>query len=282
MDASAGIGTSMRDLFSLSAFPKSGVTYLGFLMFHCLFGEEADIHDLEKRYVIDVHAWPALPFAVPGAPRIVKSHFPYGPDRPCVGRTAKAVYLIRHPVDVMMSAWDYRRFLDPGCGEADGAAEGPAFRSFVADWLRTGGAGFDVAGTWLHHVRSWLGQREIPVHLVTYADLVDHPRRELAAILAFLDLPVPAARQAAAIERSAMTAMAALEAAEVRDRRTGVFYRPELARGYEHGRRFINKGHRDCYRTMLTDEEREQADRRFGAELAACFAGRIGTGAGGR
>lgn len=271
----------MRDLVSLSAFPKSGVTYLGFLMFHCLFGDEAPIHDLEKRYVIDIHAWPALPFAVPGAPRIVKSHFPFGLDRPCVERTAKAVYLIRHPIDVMMSVWDYRRFVYPGDGEEDGPAEGPAFRRFVRDWVRTGGAGFDFAGTWLHHVRSWLGQREIPVHLVTYADLVDHPGRELAAILAFLDLPVPAARQEMAIERSTMKAMAAMEAEEARDRRTGVFYRRELARGYERGRRFINKGYRDCHRTMLTDEERALADRRFGAELAACFTGRRGAGSDG-
>jgi len=270
----------MRDLISLSAFPKSGVTYLGFLMFHSLFGDDADIRDLEKGYVIDVHAWPALPFARPEAPRIVKSHFPCSPDRPCVGRTAKAVYLIRHPVDVMMSAWDYRHFLHPG-GDGEGRAAGPAFRSFVRGWLETGGAGFAVSGTWLHHVRSWLGQREVPVHLVTYHDLVDHPGRELAAILRFLDLPVPAGRQEAAVGRSAMEAMAALEADEVRNRRTGVFYRRELARSYEHGGRFVNKGHRDCYRTVLTDAERALADRTFGAEIAAYVSGRTGSGGSG-
>lgn len=273
----------MRDLISLSAFPKSGVTYLGFLMFHCLFGDEAGIGDLEKQYVIDIHAWPALRFAVPGGPRIVKSHFPFGPDRPGVGRTARAVYLIRHPVDVMMSAWDYRRFLNPAetpDDDEDGPADGPEFRRFVHDWLASGGAGFEVAGPWLRHVRSWLDQREIPVHLVTYTDLVDQPGRELAAILRFLDLPVPVERQAMAIARSSMAAMAALEADEVRNRRNGVFYRPELARSYEGGRRFINKGHRGCYATLLTDEERALADRTFGAEMSAYFPGGSGAGAG--
>ncbi|PWC91501.1 hypothetical protein TSH100_01120 [Azospirillum sp. TSH100] len=265
----------MRDVISLSAFPKSGVTYLGFLMFHCLFGDVAEIGDLERKYVIDIHAWPALRFAVPQGPRIVKSHFPFGPDSPGVGRTAKAVYLIRHPIDVMMSAWDYRRFLNPGAtDDVDGGpADGPAFRHFVRRWLATGGEGFEVAGSWLRHVRSWLDQREIPVHLVTYTDLVDHPGRELAAILRFLDLPVPAERQAMAVESSGMAAMAALEAEEVRHRRTGVFYRPELARSYEGGRRFINKGHRGCYATLLTDEERGLADQTFGAELSAYFPG---------
>lgn len=265
----------MKDLIGLCAFPKSGVTYLGFLLFHCLFGEEAEIGDLEKRYVIDVHAWPALPFAAPEGPRIVKSHFPFDPGLPCVGRTSRAIYLVRHPIDVMMSAWDYRHYLNPG--EGDGDTGSPAFRRFVHSWLTTGGAGFDVAGTWRDHVRSWLEQREIPVHLVTYADLVDHPGRELAAILAFLDQPVPSERQAMAVEHSSMKAMAALEAEEARERRDGVFYRQELASGYGHGRRFVNKGYRDCYRTVLTDEERALADRTFGEELAVCFPPRART-----
>ena len=266
----------MRDLISLSAFPKSGVTYLGFLMFHCLFGDVADIGDLEKTYVIDIHAWPALRFAAPEGRRIIKSHFPFAPGRPGVRRTAKAVYLIRHPVDVMMSAWDYRRFLNPGMTGADGdgnPTDGATFRHFVHRWLATGGEEFEVAGSWLRHVRSWMDQSEIPVHLVTYTDLVDHPSRELAAILRFLDLPVPAERQAMAVERSGMAAMAALEAEEVRNRRTGVFYRPELARSYEGGRRFVNKGHRDCYATLLTGEERALADRIFGTELSTYFPG---------
>lgn len=260
-----------RDLISLSAFPKSGVTYLNFLLFHCLFGEDADIHDLEKRYVIDIHAHPDAPFAVPGAPRLVKSHFPYDPSLPTVARTARAVYLIRDPIDVMMSAWDYANFVRP-----DGAPPGdpdanPAFRPFVRAWLETGGGGFDVAGTWVGHVRSWLDQDAVPVHRVGYRALVDHPRRELAAILAFLGLDVQAERQARAVERSSMAAMAALEAHEAQTGRDGVFFHPELAHGYGRGRRFVNRGYRDCYRTVLTDAERAEADRAFGPVLRAHF-----------
>lgn len=256
----------MRDLICLSAFPKSGVTYLAFLLFHCCFNEDVDIRDLERRYVIDIHAWPDLAFAGTEAPRIIKSHFPFAEDKPGVGRTAKAIYLIRHPIDVMMSAWDYRQYLDPGGAPADAAA----LRQFVGDWLGSGGAGFEVAGTWRHHVRSWLDQRTVPVHLVTYADLVDRPMRALTDILAFLELTVPAARMEQAVARSTMQAMAALEEEEVRQRRTGVFFRPELARGYDHGRRFINKGHRNCYHTILTEAERLRADQVFAAELPLC------------
>lgn len=255
----------MRDLLCLSAFPKSGVTYLSFLLFHCLFDDGVDIRDLERRYVIDIHAWPDLAFGEPDKPRIIKSHFPFACDRPGIGRTAKAIYLIRHPIDVMMSARDYRQYLDPCGAPADAAA----LKGFVQHWLSSGGAGFDVSGTWRQHVRSWLDQGMVPVHLVTYTDLVDQPVETLTGILAFLELPIPLTRMERAIARSTMPAMAALEEEEARHRRTGVFYRPELARGYNHGRRFINKGHRDCYHTVLTDEERTLADRVFAAELPA-------------
>ncbi|WP_298332061.1 sulfotransferase domain-containing protein [Asticcacaulis sp.] len=255
----------MRDLLCLSAFPKSGVTYLSFLLFHCLFDDGVDIRDLERRYVIDIHAWPDLAFGEPDKPRIIKSHFPFACDRPGIRRTAKAIYLIRHPIDVMMSAWDYRQYLDPCGAPADAAA----LKGFVQHWLSSGGAGFDVSGTWRQHVRSWLDQGMVPVHLVTYTDLVDQPVETLTGILAFLELPIPLTRMERAIARSTMPAMAALEEEEARHRRTGVFYRPELARGYNHGRRFINKGHRDCYHTVLTDEERTLADRVFAAELPA-------------
>lgn len=260
-----------RDLITLAAFPKSGVTYLNFLLFHSLFGADADVHALERHYVIDIHAHPQLQFAVPGAPRLVKSHFPYDPGLPQVARTAKAVYLLRDPIDVMMSAWDFDNFVRPGGAPPGDPAADPAFRAFVGAWLETGGGGFPVAGSWVGHVRSWREQSTVSVHLVTYRDLVDHPERELAAILAFLDLDVPAERQVLAVERSSMQAMAALEAQEVQAGRDGVFFHPELAAGYGRGRRFINKGYRDCYRTVLTEAERAMADRVFGPVLRACF-----------
>ncbi len=257
----------MRDIISLSAFPKSGVTYLNFLMFHCLFpGDEADIAQLERRYVIDIHAYPEADFAYAAGPRVIKSHFSCQPGLPFIDRTRRAVYVIRHPIDVMASAWDQEQLLS-----ATGAAPGD-FAAYVRAWLESGGGAFPFAGSWVQHVRSWLCQSAIPVHLVRYEALVDRPEQELTGILDFLELDVPAERRAWAIARSSMAAMARLEEEEVANRRTGVFYRQELAAGYERGRRFVNKGHRNSYQTLLTEAERALADQTFGAELAAYLA----------
>jgi hypothetical protein len=248
---------------SLSAFPKSGVTYLSFLLFHSLFADDCDIHDLERKYIIDIHAYPSANFVDPQAPRLIKSHFPYNPAIPAVRLTSKAIYLIRHPIDVMMSAWDFGGLINGAAPETRSAA----LRSYVQRWLVTDGD-YPPFGAWVQHVRSWLGQQNIPVHLVTYENLVDNPELELKRILEFLGVQVPAGRQRIAIERSSMKSMAALESQEVENRVDGIFFRNSLATGYGQGHRFINKGYRKSYQTVLTSEERAIADKTFGAEIA--------------
>jgi hypothetical protein len=260
----------LESITSLCAFPKSGVTYLSFLLFHTLFSEDCDIHDLERKYILDIHEYPNAAFADARAPRLIKSHFPFNPAIPVVRATSKAIYLIRHPIDVMMSAWDFGHLIQGGARDTQSSA----FRSYVRQWVATGGDAFGAFGTWIQHVRSWLGQSSIPVHVVTYENLVDDPEHELQSILDFLRLQVAPEKQRIAIERSSMKSMAALESQEVEKQINGIFFRSNLAAGYGQGHRFINKGHRNSYETLLTPEERAIADKTFGAEIARYFGGR--------
>jgi len=256
----------LHGITSLSAFPKSGVTYLSFLLFYSLFPDSSDIHELERKYILDIHAYPNATFDDPHAPRVIKSHFPYNPALPSVRLTSKAIYLIRHPVDVMMSVWDFGGLINGSVPDVQSAA----FRAFVRRWLETGGD-YPQFGTWLNHVRSWLGQSSIPVHLVTYENLVDKPDRELKSILDFIGVQVASERQRLAIDRSSMKSMSALESKEVEKRVEGIFFRNSLSAGYGQGRRFINKGYRKSYETVLTAEERVIAARTFGAQIARYF-----------
>jgi hypothetical protein len=247
----------LQSLVSLSAFPKSGVTYLSFLLFHSLFPDATDVHELERKYIIDIHAYPRARPAAAGELRLFKSHWPCNPQAPIVKSTDKAI-------DVMMSAWDFENLIKG----ANRTASSPEFRAFVSRWIATGGTAFPEYGPWVQHVVSWLGQSRIPVHLVTYENLVDRPAEELAAILAFLGAEASADRLRLAIARSSMKSMAALEEQEVEKRIEGVFFNKALSAGYGLGHRFINKGYRDSYETVLTAEERAMADLAFGGELA--------------
>jgi Sulfotransferase domain len=254
----------LQDLVSLSAFPKSGVTYLSFLLFYSYFPDDCDIHDLERKYVLDIHAYPNATFTNLRGPRLIKSHFPYNLNIPAVRLTTKSIYLMRHPIDVMMSAWDYQHLI----GGTGRDTQSPAFRAYVNHWLMSGGIMIPQFGSWTDHVRSWLGQRNIPVHLVTYEKLVDDPERELKSIIDFVGIKVAPEQQRIAIERSSMKSMAALESQEVEKRIDGIFFRSSLATGYGQGHRFINKGYRKSYENVLTLAERALADKTFGNEIA--------------
>jgi len=261
----------LQGITSLSAFPKSGVTYLSFLLFYSVFADDLDIHDLERKYILDIHAHPSARFADSYAPRLIKSHFPYNPAIPAVRLTSRAIYLIRHPIDVMMSAWDFGHLIKGRAADT----RSPEFRAFVRRWVMTGGDdAFGGFGSWVQHVRSWHGQANIPVHTVTYENLVDNPERELQAILDFVGLNIATERQRAAIQRSSMKSMAALESKEVENRIEGIFFNNSLAVGYGQGLRFINKGYRKSYETLLTEEERSIADKTFGSEIAKFFGNR--------
>jgi Sulfotransferase domain len=259
----------LQGIISLSAFPKSGVTYLSFLLFHSLFSDECNIRELERKYILDIHAFPNATFTDPQGPRLIKLHSPYNVAIPAVRLTSKAIYLIRHPIDIMMSAWDYERLLKGVVHDRHPAA----FRDYVRQWLATEGTVRvePVHGSWIRHVRSWLGQTNIPVHLVRYEQLVDNPERELESILEFLGLRIPTARQHIAIERSSMKSMAALESHEFKNRIDGIFFRQDLAASYGQGNRFINKGYRKSYEVVLTSEERVLVDQIFGNEIRRYF-----------
>lgn len=267
MLGSQDVEPQLQSIISLSAFPKSGVTYLSFLLFYSFFSEECELHELERKYILDIHAYPNATFGDPRAPCLIKSHFPYNPNIPAIRLTSKAIYLIRHPIDVMMSAWDYHHLVNGGTPDSASLA----FRAYVGSWLASGGLGFPQFGSWTQHVRSWLSQSSIPVHLVTYETLVDNPERELQSIIDFIGSDVPVERQRVAIERSSMKSMAAVESQEVEKRVEGIFFRSSLSAGYGRGHRFINKGYRNSYKTVLSPEERAVADRVFGNEIASYF-----------
>ncbi len=237
------------------------------MLFHALFPDECNVRELEQKYIIDIHEHPQLRFGNPKFLPLIKSHFPYHPGLPPVQATKQAIYLIRHPIDVMMSAWDFDKLLK-GVPQS---SQSPEFRAYVRKWVESGGHGFERFGTWVQHVRSWLMQREIPVHLVRYEDLVRSPEQELPKILDFLQAKIDPERQRFAIERSSMKSMQAFEANEVQNKVEGIFFRGGLSKGYAAGNRFVNKGYTDSYRTVLTAEDRAIANRTFGAELSRFY-----------
>jgi hypothetical protein len=239
---------------ALAAFPKSGVTYLSSLLFYSFF-PTAKPEDIERSYVIDIHGNPWETAEAYRGRIFLKTHFAYPEHVKVVGRPEKAVYLVRDPVDIMNSAYDFHRLLDSTFAEDRD--------SFVDRWIASGGGDFDVAGPWIHHADSWTKQPDVPVLITRYTALVDRPEEELDRIFSFLGFQPEAALIRAAIGNSSMKAMRGREEEEFRQKKEGVFYRPFLENTMQSGARFINKGYRGAFE-QLSFTQQVAAQRQFG------------------
>lgn len=219
----------------LASFPKSGNTWARFLLYQYFYGELTDTLHLGRR-IPDVHAGDFERAETGTRTQLVKTHWGLGPGMPHVEHTAGAIYLVRHPKDVMLSMLKYYRLREPKANWTD--------EHFVRLYIRGGGDPGSVRngfGSWEDNVMSWTSQRQFPLLLVKYEDLKVDAARELRRMVEFLQEPVDEARIATAVQASTFDRMRALEASEKAAGHDGNVFlggKAEMSRGLM----FMNKG----------------------------------------
>lgn len=184
------------DLYVVS-FPKSGATWMNFLMANIHLRESKvdravtffNVHD----FIPDIHSTrdirsDILPF--PGY-RVIKSHAEYNPYY------QKVVYVVRDPRDVMVSFFHFLR----GLG---------SFEGDISVLVRSPKYGINA---WCKHVRSWLALSPETQNLmfVRYEDLKKDTPSTIKGLYALLGHQVDDALLQAAIEASSFENMRALE-----------------------------------------------------------------------
>jgi len=223
----------------VASYPKSGNTWVRFLLYAYFHGNPENSVDV-SRFIPDIHRAGNMKAATPTDGRLfVKTHFARGPQLPHQDRTERAIYVIRHPRDAILSWLNYIKLnIDPAKLSADNDAR------HVKTFLMLGGApeyakmGF---GTWETHFASWLDGAPFPVHFVRYEDLKSQADKELERILAFLNVSPDAARIAEAVKHASFDNMRALEVREKTSGKGEVLF-PGGAEKVKKGVFFMNKG----------------------------------------
>lgn len=185
------------DTFLLS-YPKSGNTWSRFLVANLLrAGEEVDFSNI-NRIIPSTEGATKRELNKTPRPRVLKSHDYFDPRYP------KVVFIVRDPRDVVLSEyyWDIkRRAVSDDCRIEDFVERfvcGPVNHPF---------------GTWGDNVGSWFYTRRNHPNflLVKYESLQADPRREVARIARFLNLPADSDRIEFAIRQSSADRMRELE-----------------------------------------------------------------------
>lgn len=112
----------------------------------------------------------------------------------CPEWTAGAIYIVRNPLDVVISLADhYGQTIDETIKNmADPGNVTIPNKNIV----------YEVHSTWSLHVESWTTQPGPWVHVVRYEDMLSDPRKAFMKVAGFLGLKPPRARLDRAMQRS--------------------------------------------------------------------------------
>lgn len=258
----------------LASYPKSGNTWIRFMLLNLLMGKQTSTENLDK-FIPDIHvlmphyAYPPQLNIPPGATALIKSHFMLWPQMPFINLTAGFVYIVRNPLDVVASAVNYEFIKKPA--PADASDRKKARDQFVRDFITHGAVpGWIEArwGTWDQNVRSYsLDNPRYPGLVLKYEDIVSEPLTQLTRIVEFLGHRADPQRLQDAIDASDFENMRKIEDQEVREGKPGFFSRESSPAGLDAGYRFMSRGKPGGSEMALTADERAQLLERFGPTM---------------
>ncbi len=227
-------GLSPADVF-VGAYPRSGSTWLRFLLLEVLSGQCAEF-DSVNALVPSVGEHRGSPALLPGSGRLIKTHENYRREY------RKAIYLVRDARDVLLSEYAYQKA--KGWFESD-------FDAYLLAFLK---GKVNAYGSWQQHVRDWTeaASRGDDVLVLRYERLRQDTVTELERLFRFIAVPVSRQQLEQAVDSNSLERMKAKED-KSKQLRQDRFVRSGSIRGWE---------------GKLTPAQLQLIDRYAGASLA--------------
>ena len=219
----------------LAAYPKSGVTWLQFLLANYICDNIQDSMSVLNR-IPDIHRQqlnvddPTLTGNV-----LCKTHFLFDDRHPHHEHTAGFIYLLRHPKDILLSNLNYFKLLSP---------DGFDKRHFVIDFINKMGFSEWLQrnfGSWNEHISTWMALANKKPHFyLRYEQLHTDPYGCMERIIDFLRMEKDQDRIYRSIEASSFDSMKQIERREKEKGCETLF--PGKKKDMDAGTMFVNKG----------------------------------------
>lgn len=215
----------MTEIVWLASYPRSGNTWVRFLLYNLHHGAPFASHQVDK-FIPSFHKGLTSQHFGQGNSLIVKTHLRYHAGMPLAECTARAIYVYRHPMAVMASNVRYvmRLVRYEELAFSDRAALVSKIVTEFADNCGLLGWHHAGYGSWEENLRSWLGaDRDFPVLALRYESLIRDPLGEIDRICDFLGLRRSAAERQAALGNSSEAVLMAMEERELAHGWPGLF-----------------------------------------------------------
>jgi len=229
----------------LVSYPKSGNTWVRFLLGNLMIDEPVDFLSVED-VIPDIHVNSLWQLARAASPRVLKSHYPYD------WRYRKVIYIVRDPRDVLVSYWMHQK-------KTKKIPLNYSIESFGMDFIK----GDLPYGSWFEHVGSWLGAREKSKDftLVKYEDLLENTPEILKSIVDGID-EFPAAR----MDFNEAVALSNFNKMKELEMQQQVHWRP--IKKSLHTIRFVREGKSGQWRESLSDSLSNSIWHQWGGLMA--------------
>lgn len=231
-----------RNDVMVASYPRSGNTWLRFLLTRILTGKSAGFDNVNSVIAeIGIHK-DALPL-LPGTGRLIKTHELYRPTY------KRAIYLIRDVRDVLLSQYSRENEL--------GLVWWANFDGYIKAFLEGTINGF---GPWQEHIPQWLDSplaKRGDLLAVKFADMRRNTQETLERVVDFLGFEVQPEVIAEAIADNTVEKMRA------REERSQTLHKSTREEG-----RFVRKGAVMGWREKLTEPQLELIEQYAGETMA--------------
>lgn len=258
----------------LASYPKSGSTWLRFICFH-LVNDRSPTDSRE----LDAHINSRTTDLADRPGAFVKTHAAVDALGDLLPLSRTAIYVHRHPLDVLCSALNYDMLT--GGADLSMRADAASRDSWIEGYLAEGGhppwrRSPYFAGSWTENVESWTGGAALPFVPLTlsYDDLADRPDETILRIADHIGLACDPARARRCAEATGFQALRRFEERELAAARAsgapqGRFSGEARLRAASEGLRFFNSGRSGGFRDILTAEQIRRGRNAFGPAAEA-------------
>jgi hypothetical protein len=249
------LGLKSQDAF-LASFPRSGSTWLRFMLYEVLSGEDAGFRKIEHR-LPEIHRHRGSQPILSGGGRLIKTHENYRSDY------KRAVLLVRDVRDVFLSVYNSFIALDLTTFVSKGDID-----SFLLSFLE---GKVIHTGSWQQHTQSWL---ESPLAkngnllIVRYEDLRKNPEQKVQELLQFVGINPDVRVIRRAIENNTLQQMRAKEDKAKKAGEHSILLGSRTD-ALDETSRFVRKGAVGGWREKLTDAQVKIFEQYAGDALEA-------------
>jgi hypothetical protein len=238
------------------------------MLFNLIFGPQHTTARLNT-LLPDIHKCTGQIRVSPDFPVLIKTHYLLTPQMPLFGNTAGFIYIVRNPMDAMMSNLNYL-FTVHGT-EKDPALRKSIKQQYIEEFITQGGDPNWIRfgrGSWIEHVTSWVvNQPGFPGLLLRYDDLCADAVAQLQRMNGFLGLGKTMPEVEEAVSLSTFDRMKSIEEQELASRTPGFFMSENYEKSILQGNRFMNRGKVGEGENELTPAQRERFLDKFGSTM---------------